>query len=176
MHAVHLTRRFFGSVFARSLAPDELDWVASTLTPAEFEVWRRQPRYDLRHSFGVARRVEQALDSEAGSQWLAAALVHDVGKVEARLGIAGRVLATIFMIVRGRAAVRAWRDRPGWRGRFGRYADHGPIGAAMLRAAGARAVPARWAEVHHQANADHLGTGLDLPEAVVLVLRDSDRD
>lgn len=176
MHAVHLTRRFFGSVFARSLARDETAWVASVLTPAEFEVWHRQPRYDLRHSFGVARRVEEALGSESESRWLAAALLHDVGKVEAGLGITGRVIATLFMMVRGRGPVRAWHERPGWRGRFGRYADHGPIGAAMLRAVGARAEPTQWAKVHHRVNADHPGTGLDLPQAVVVVLRDSDRD
>lgn len=176
MKLVHLARRFFASVFARSPGPEEAAWVQSLLMEGEFELWASQPRYDRRHTLGVARRVERALAERTEPRWLAAALLHDIGKLEASLGITGRVLATLTMGMVGRARVCAWSDRSGWRGRFGRYADHGEIGATMIESAGGRAEAARWAAVHHRIKRADPGIGFDLPREVVLVLRDSDRD
>lgn len=173
---MHLTRRFFASVFARSPSPEEVAWVANVLERGELEVWRHQPRYDRRHSLGVARRVDETLGPESEPRWLAAALMHDVGKVRCGLGIMGRVAATLVMGVVGRARVRSWSGRAGLRGRFGRYADHGAIGGAMIRAAGGRDEVARWAEVHHRLRRDDPSAGLDLSDSVVFALRDCDRD
>lgn len=176
MRPIRLARRFFASVFARDLTPDEEAWVALVLLPGELDVWNRQPVYDRRHTLGVARRVEAALGPASEPRWLAAALLHDVGKVDAGLGIPGRVVATLVMAVVGRARVRSWAGAPGLRGRFGRYADHGDIGARLVRETGGRDEVARWAAVHHRVPRRHDGDGLGLPRDVVLALRDSDRD
>ena len=67
---------------------------------------------------------------------LAAALLHDVGKVESGLGTFGRVVATV--IGPGRA-----------RGRLSTYLRHDIIGAELLTAAGARPLVTTWAGEHH---------------------------
>lgn len=177
MKPVRLARRFFASVLARPPTPEEREWVRSVLTAGEFPLWDAQPRYDLRHTLGVGRRVEGALGREREDRWVAAALLHDVGKVESGLGVAGRVLATLVMGVAGRRRVRGWAARPGWRGRFGRYADHGEIGARLIRSAGGREEAARWAAVHHLPKLREAGEpDPNLPAGIVLVLHDCDRD
>jgi hypothetical protein len=85
---------------------------------------------DRRHSVAVARRIDR------GPETIAAALLHDVGKVESGLGTFGRVLATI--IGPGRA-----------RGRMAVYLRHDLIGAELLAAAGARPLVVTWAREHH---------------------------
>lgn len=176
MHPLHLARRFFASVFARSPGPGDQDWVAGVLDTGELELWRQQPRYDRSHSVGVARRVDAALAADSEPRWLAAALLHDVGKVRCGLGVMGRVVGTLLMAGLGRARVRSWAGRSGWRARFGRYATHGELGAEMIRARGGREVVARWAELHHQpGQADPDGLG-ELPRTVARVLKASDRD
>jgi putative nucleotidyltransferase with HDIG domain len=68
----------------------------------------------------VARRFV-AIRPAATTPEIAGALLHDIGKLESSLGVAGRVVATVV----------------GPRGpRFRAYHDHEDLGAAMLRAAG----------------------------------------
>jgi len=176
MKLVHLARRFFASLVARPLSREEDAWVRALLLPGEFELWARQARYDRRHTLGVARRVERALGPESEPIWLAAALLHDVGKLQAHLGIPGRVAATLTMAVIGYERVVSWAGVPGVRGRFGCYAAHGEIGAELVRASGGRDQVAVWAATHHRIKAKDPGTGFGLPQAVVFALRDSDRD
>jgi hypothetical protein len=75
---------------------------------------------DRRHSIVVARRFAAAAP-DASRAALAAALLHDVGKVESGLGgTFARVAATIV----------------GPRGRFRHYHDHEPIGLRLAEEAG----------------------------------------
>jgi putative nucleotidyltransferase with HDIG domain len=125
--------------------------VAGVLTPPELSLWERLPRHDHHHTVEVARRVEAALAGTAhagDSRWLAAALLHDIGKLQSGLGIYGRVIATLA----GRACpgqADDWRGRAGWRRRVGDYLRHDLIGGEMLRGADGRPEPAHWAEAHH---------------------------
>ncbi|MGH2783192.1 MAG: HD domain-containing protein [Thermoleophilaceae bacterium] len=121
----------------------DLDWVESVLTPAELALWRRLPNHDRRYSIRVARHVQRAL---AGTEyddpdWAAVALLHDIGKLGAGLGVAGRTLATVAGIVRPRTRESS--------GRFGMYLRHDELGAAMIRAAEGREEAAAWADAHH---------------------------
>lgn len=120
--------------------------------PGELELWGRLACHDRRHAISVARRLERLLvgTSHAGDpRWLAAALLHDVGKLEARLGVLGRVAATLVIQGFGEREVAGWRAGSGWRRKASLYLAHGEIGAAMIRAAGGREEAARWAEAHH---------------------------
>jgi putative nucleotidyltransferase with HDIG domain len=120
----HLARRFAGSVSTRP--PVDLDeaWARSHLLDAEVTLWDRMGPADRRHSIEVARRfVELAAASGTtiDRPAIAAALLHDVGKLDSGLGTCSRVLATVI----------------GPKGdRFRRYHDHEVIGARMLADAG----------------------------------------
>jgi hypothetical protein len=98
---------------------------------------------------------------------LAAALLHDVGKVESGLGTAGRVLATLV----GRRRAHRWAGRPGPTGRIERYLRHDEIGAEALTRAGSDPVTVAWAREHHLAP-----SAWSVPPAIGHALRDADDD
>ncbi len=91
----------------------------------------------------VAREVVSALGQAATRPVVAAALLHDVGKVEAGLGTLARVPATLVGLVAGRERASSGR------GRVARYLRHDAIGAELLTAAGADALTVAWAREHH---------------------------
>lgn len=176
MHAVHLATRFFGAWSTRPPAEVDVAWVAAVLTPDEFTLWSDQPAHDRRHAVDVARRVEQALagtDAAGDPRWIEAALLHDVGKVDAHLGVPARVGATLAGMSAGPARVRAWAGRAGVRGRVGRYLLHPELGAARIRACGGSDEAARWAFVH-QERARHAEAGLPAPVVAALAAADDD--
>jgi len=148
--ATHLVRRFLGSLAPRPLGDDEVAWVATHLAPGEAELFDRMGRADRRHALGVARRAEAALGAEATRPVMAAALLHDVGKVEAGLGTYGRVMATLSAKVAGRDMAGAWSQTRGTTRRIGLYLRHEELGADLLRLAGSdpRTVElvARWSD------------------------------
>jgi hypothetical protein len=134
--AGHLVRRFLGSLRPRRLTPDERTWVAGHLTEAEAELWDRMGRADQRHALGVAQRAAGTLGDRATTPVVAAALLHDVGKVQAGLGTYGRVMATLSAKVAGRDMAEAWSQTSGVTRRIGLYLRHEEIGAEMLELAG----------------------------------------
>lgn len=144
---VHLARRFFGSLSPRPLAPADDEWVAETLGSGERGLWDRMPRADRKHAAGVAREVATMLDGPSRPV-LAAALLHDVGKIESGLGTFGRVLATLVGEVFGRDRAAAWSGGV-LRGRIGSYLRHDRVGAALLEEAGADPLTVTWAREHH---------------------------
>lgn len=122
--------------------------MASVLSPEELALWRRMSRADRRHAAGVARRVGAAVDG-AGPPVLAAALLHDVGKVTAGLGTYGRVIATVAGGLTGRAYADLWTSSRGFTRRVGLYLRHARLGADMLALAGSDPLTVRWAAEHH---------------------------
>jgi hypothetical protein len=100
---------------------------------------------DRRHAVGVARRVERALGHEATRPVMAAALLHDVGKVESRLGTYGRVVATLSAKVAGAETAHAWRRGSGFTRRVGLYLVHDQLGADLLAMAGSDPLTVAWA-------------------------------
>lgn len=134
-HLSHLARRFAGSLWPGGPRLEGEAWVAAVLSEAELGLWRRMSGPDRRHALGVARRVEAALGERASWPVLAAALLHDVGKVEAGLGTLGRVVATVA------------GERAGERVR--RYRRHPEVGASLLALAGSDPVTVAWAREHH---------------------------
>jgi len=129
--ASHLVRRFLGSLWPAGPRRNGVAFVENALEPSELALWRRMSAPDRRHSIAVARRLPDVADDV-----VAAALLHDVGKVEAGLGTFARVAATL--IGAGRA-----------RGRMAVYLRHDVIGARLLTDAGARPLVATWAGEHH---------------------------
>ncbi|MFH1330327.1 MAG: hypothetical protein ABIJ48_06745 [Actinomycetota bacterium] len=132
----HLARRFFGVLGAARLSPAEQVEVSRLLRPPERDLFWGQRPADQRHGLECART---ALGRCPGRPDLArAALLHDVGKRLAGLGVAGRTMAAILGALRLPV-----------KGRVAAYLGHGPAGAADLEAAGAEAVVVGFARHHH---------------------------
>jgi hypothetical protein len=145
VNPVHLTKRFAGSLWPGGPSAAGQAWALAQLLPGEQRLWRRMSGPDRRHALGVARRVERALGHEATRPVLAAALLHDVGKLDSGLGTFRRVAATLAA-----PAVRPdWTDRRGFRRGVALYRRHGSLGATMLEDAGSDTLTVAWAREHH---------------------------
>jgi len=149
--AVHLTRRFFGSLRPGGPRRAQREWAEARLLPAELELWRRMPGPDRRHSAAVARRVDAALGERATRPVLAAALLHDVGKLDAHLRTYGRVVATLAggAVGHDEAVIRQWTLTTGFTRRVGLYLLHPELGADLLAVAGSDPLTVAWAREHH---------------------------
>jgi hypothetical protein len=140
-HALHLVRRFAGALVPGGPSPADEAWVASVLSEEELALWRRMSGPDRRHSVEVARRARQSFgDAEPDRPVLAAALLHDVGKVVSGLGTLGRVVATL-------AGMSRTRRLPA---RVQQYLAHDRLGGDLLEQAGSHPLTVAWAREHHR--------------------------
>lgn len=147
--ARHLARRFVGSLRPGGPSASDQAWVDEVLLPGEVELWRRMSGPDRRHAAGVGRRVERALGHEASRPVLAAALLHDIGKVESGLRTYGRVIATLSAKVAGAEMAHAWRRQRGFPRRVGLYVLHADLGGDLLELAGSHPLTVAWTREHH---------------------------
>lgn len=116
----HLVIRFFRSL---SSAPPSVNgelWADDHLLPNERLLWTQMSNQDRRHSIAVARRFVESRPDATRAE-VAGALLHDVGKIECRLGTVARVVATLV----GPRTTR-----------FRSYHDHEAIGARLVAEAG----------------------------------------
>jgi len=174
MTTTHLIRRFFGAL--RPGPPPAADeaWAAEVLAPDELLLFRRLPNHDRRHALQVAHRAQDALGpARADSVWLAAAMLHDVGKYDAGLSVTGRALATVAASgPTGSTRMQRWSTRRGWQHRIALYARHGELGAEQIRRAGGREEAAVWSEAHHH---PETWSALPIPYDVVVILDAADQ-
>jgi hypothetical protein len=167
----HLARRFFGAVLARPLTAVERDEVAHELLDGERALFAALTRADQRHGLVVARCVRSRLGPGATRPVMAAALLHDVGKLDSRLGTYGRVVATVCAKVAGRDMAGPWSTGTGFTRRVGLYLRHDELGAQRLTLAGSDALTVAWAREHHQA-----AEAWTVPMAVAEALKAADDD
>lgn len=154
---IHLAARFFDVLRARRLRPTEQLEVAALLEgEEEARLFWSQGTADQRHGLQSARRV-QAQRPEA-RRLARAALLHDVGKRHAGLGIMGRTVAAI---------VERLHLRPA--GRVAVYLDHGARGAEDLEGAGSEPLVVQFARHHHRERPPAIDAG------DWMVLQDADR-
>jgi hypothetical protein len=152
----HLIRRFFGSLRPGGPSTDDQVWAESQLLPGERAIWCEMSGPDRRHSAGVAREVERRLGVSVPRPVLAAALLHDCGKLQSGLRTPGRVVATVLCAttVRTPDAVAQWAtSNSGFRRSIGQYRLHPEIGAELLVAAGSDSLTVAWTREHHQPRA-----------------------
>ena len=174
--AAHLARRFVGALRPGGPSASDEAWVQGVLSEPEYALWAKMANHDRRHSVAVARRVEQTLAAppEAGDdRWLAAALLHDVGKLDSGLGVFARVGATLAGGAAGHDAADGWSTRRGLTRRVGLYLRHPELGATRIRLVGGRDEAARWAGAHHRVDAV---TASGLPPVVADALLAADDD
>jgi hypothetical protein len=176
----HLTKRALGSLVPVGPRGGDVVWVEGTLSAQELAVWRRMARADRRHSVTVARRVEAALASSEHAddqRWIAAALLHDIGKLDADLGVPLRVLAILAARIGGYERVAGWMPRRGLRRRFALYVRHPELGATRLVLAGSAPEVVTWARMHQNPVVTDAGAPVPgIPPAVVDALLAADDD
>lgn len=133
----HLARRFLWSLRVAPLSGDELQEVAGLIDDRTLEAYLRQNDADQRHGLEAARHI---LERDGRPELVVAALVHDIGKRHAGLGIAGRVIASVLA-----------RLRLPTPGRLRVYLDHPALGGAELRDLGLNGLASDYAAHHHGA-------------------------
>jgi hypothetical protein len=132
----HLVRRFFDVATARPLTDSERQRAEEWLSPILGEIFFAQPDFDQRHGYEAAVSVIAAGYGEPDV--ITAALVHDVGKRHARLGLVGRSLASVLILTGV-----SLPDR------MARYRDHGRVTARELGEVGAPSLAIDFALHHH---------------------------
>lgn len=153
--AGHLATRFFVALWPGGPSASGEAWALGNLLPGEQELWHRMSGPDRRHGVAVARRADKDLASTGSPvprEVLAAALLHDVGKVESGLGTFARVGVTLAALVAGRERLASFPNGgtpSGLRRRAALYLTHDKVGARLLREAGSEGLTATWAEEHH---------------------------
>lgn len=167
----HYAARFVTSLSRRPPDPQDEAWVRATVTESEWLLYARLANADRRHCVFSGRELVRLLGPDADPVLVRASMLHDVGKVHAQLGTIGRSVSTVLTYALGPGRVRGWADRPGWRGRCGRYETHAERGADELRAAGSPPVVVAWAAGHHHPER-MAGTGLRTGEVDALVRAD----
>ncbi len=154
----HLSGRFFAALVPLGPARADESWALEQLLSGEQALWRRMSRPDRRHAVRVARDSVRALGSDrAPREVVAAALLHDVGKVESSFGTFARAGVTFAAIALGRSRLLSWagaasgNGRPSRRARVGLYLTHDSLGAELLEDAGSKPLTVSWAAEHHLA-------------------------
>jgi len=172
---LHLARSFARALWPGAPSAEDAAWVAGILEPDELELWRSLPSYEKRYTIRVARLVDEELagtEFAGDERWLAAALLHDVGKLDAGLAVVGRSVATVVGAVAGAARLDRWGHASGFRRRVAWYLRHDDRGADRIRAAGGRDEAARWAWAHHHRDR-WAASGVPIPVAEALEAADN---
>ncbi len=169
----HLVKRFFGMLVPLGPTRRHDAEARGQLLPAEIDLWARMSRRDRRHSAAVARRVRAELGDGVAREVLAAALLHDVGKIDAGLGAYGRAVATLSgaAVRRDPEVIKAWTRTRGFTRKVGLYLQHPKLGGDILAMAGSDELTEAWAREHHLSPDQW-----SLPEDIGQVLKESDDD
>jgi hypothetical protein len=170
---VHLAKR--GLTSALPIGPSRRDaaWALAHLNAGERDLWARMSAVDRRHAAGVARRVHAALGERATRPVLAAALLHDIGKISAGLGTYRRIVATASALVVGHdpAVIEVWTRTTGFTRKVGLYLQHDRLGGDLLDMAGSDPLTSAWAREHHHPEGDWT-----VPTDIGRALKDADDD
>jgi len=154
----HLSARFFVALVPIGPARSDESWALDHLLTGERALWQRMSGPDRRHAVGVARDSIRILGADqAPREVIAAALLHDVGKVESSFGTFARVWVTLMAVVFGRSRILRWAEaaptkrRLSIRTRVGLYLTHDRLGSDLLQRAGSQELTVSWAAEHHMA-------------------------
>lgn len=135
MNLTYRTAQFFRSFSARARLQD-LARTWPFLTETQRALFLRLPPADQLHSLRVLDRLVES--GERDPDLLAAALLHDVGKVQRPLRLWERVFIVLAQaIAPSWAASSADEDGPAWRSALAVSQLHAQWGAEMLTGTGA---------------------------------------
>jgi hypothetical protein len=139
----HLVSRFFDVLFARPLIRSERAAVEAWLGPSMSSVFYQQADPDQRHGYHSALTVVAL--GIGDREIIQSALLHDVGKRHARLGVIGRSVASLL-----KRLGLPLTDR------MSIYIDHGLHAARELAELGAPPLAIDFALHHHGERPDSI--------------------
>ena len=132
----HLFRRFFDVAFARPLTASERVAVDGWLSTETAALFFAQADSDQRHGYHAALTLVAGGIHERDV--VMAALLHDIGKRHARLGLLGRSVASVLILLR-LALTERMRT----------YRDHGMVAARELAGLSVPPLVVDFAMHHH---------------------------
>ena len=132
----HLFARFFDVATAQGLTPSERATVSVWLTPSTEDAFFSQDDADQRHGYHAAQSVLASGVEDRGV--IMAALLHDIGKRHARLGLIGRTVASLLILLHLPLPER-----------MAIYRDHGAVAARELGVLGVPSLVIDFALHHH---------------------------
>ena len=142
----HLSKRFLISLSPVAPSKSDTRWAEAYLWAGERTLFAALPNHDRRHLIGVARRVDSSLGELSEERWIAAALLHDVGKSNVHMNPIGRAMATIWIEIKGLDALSRSEGR--WSKRVYLYSQHPSLGCDDIRRWGGHEEAAIWAGAH----------------------------
>jgi hypothetical protein len=170
MNLAYRASQFFRTLITRTAAQDN-DLVKMHLSPALFRLFQRMSPADQAHGIRVLRHLLS--EGESHPALLAAALLHDVGKLHVKPSIWERVLAVVIAWFVPDATVRWGKGEPrGWRKPFVIAAQHPHWGAEMISSAGGEAALVTLVRRHQEPLGENLE---DEFERKLLQLQEADR-
>ena len=137
MKLFYRLNQLWHNVTAQPLSPQELEQIELVLSPGEVALFQRMLASDQRHAFRVYGLIKEC--GHTDNDLLAAALLHDVGKVRATLSAWDRSLAVLGETFFPRK-VKEWAadETSGWKRTFVVREQHAAWGAALAENAGSR--------------------------------------
>jgi hypothetical protein len=118
------------------------------LKPVQIILFRRMQPSEQVHSYQIFKRLQTA--GQVTPDLLAAALLHDVGKIQVPLSIFDRVVIVLGKRIFRKAARRWAAGTPhGWRRPFVVAGQHAGWGADLASQAGATALTVELIRRHH---------------------------
>lgn len=168
---LHLSKRFFIALWPAAPPILETEWAEAYLWVGERKLFAALPNHDRRHLIGVARRVESSLGELLDERWIAAALLHDVGKSHANLNPVGRAFATLWIEIKGLDSIA--KSKMAWTRRAYLYSQHPSLGCEDIRRCGGHEEAALWANAHDDPS---LWNATGFPQEVIAALTKADDD
>jgi predicted HD phosphohydrolase len=128
--------QFWRNLTAKPLSAEALREITAVLTPTELALYQQYSSADQQHSYAVFCALKRAGHIQANL--LAAALLHDVGKVRYPLSVWERSLVVGAMAILMPRRVKSWEQKEavGWQRPFVIKAQHPQWGAQLAEQAG----------------------------------------
>lgn len=140
--------QFFRALAVR-LPEEDVEQALRVLTPQARGLFRRQARPDQRHALAVYTTLRRAGHTDA--DLLAAALLHDVGKADARLAAWQRAIVVLLERFAPRLLAHLSRGEPrGWRCPYVMQSIHPEVGAQWAQEAGCSPVTVALVRRHQE--------------------------
>lgn len=148
MTIAYRVRQFLSTLFERP-DPELRRQARATLQPPLWALFQQLPPPEQAHALQVYQDLKS--DGQRQPDLLAAALLHDIGKIRAPLSVYEKVVVVLAKWLVPRPARQWGQGAPtGWRRPFAVAQQHPAWGAELVRSAGASATLTELIARHHE--------------------------